>query len=566
MITEMAKRVVDAMRVDGWANEVLGMGGRSDPSIFTTHVPRTMLTEALLEGLVLEDHFSRRIVSALPREAMRPGWDLEFGGDPGKVAEARSAYASREDELGVRAAMMEGAIWGRTFGGAITWIGADDGRAASRPLDLEAISTVRFLHTFARPQLRVWSHYTDPLHPKFRKPEIFEIRVQTSKAMGDLRRTPAPPSQGVLVHESRCIVWPGQPTTDERRVQQEGWDDSVLEVCWEALAQINENYKWLSLLLGKSSQGVFKIKNLYGLIAGKQGSALRTRMSMLDASRSRARSILLDTEEDFVNVAQPMGGAPELIDKTILRLAAAAEMPVAVLMGQPLSTFGGTGEGDIELWHQQAEAWRMHELRPRHEQITTMILLAKDGPTGGVEPDEWLIRYRPLRMPTGEQLANERYLQVQTDALRIDKGIATAEAIALARHAPAAGSDLVLDEAELRARLERRKELADQPPKDNAELGTVAPRDAGIEALQLTYYSRKIPREAALARLEVVYHYSREDAERLLAEPAEGELAGPVEEPATPGPDPEPEVGQGAGAPQGLPGVNDGGDPREVTE
>lgn len=556
--------MADALRGDGWESAVLGLGGERDVSAATRFRRGAHIDHAELEAMYIENHFAARVVEALPKDALRPGHSIASAGTPEEQATIRKWVTARETELGALEALKKGAFWGRAFGGAVTWIGADDGRKPWEPLREDLIDTVRFLHTVDRRDVVVHRYYTDPGHPKFRKPELFRITPQIARGggnMGDLMAAIAPfgSTQGnaVIVHESRCLVWSGQPTTDRRRVELAGWDDSVLERAYEALQQLGEDYGAKSLLLGRVSQSVYKIKGLYSMIAGKLKNVLETRIDLMERSRSRARAIVLDLEEALENVTQPLAGVGELLDKAVLRVAAAAEMPVSVLMGQTLATLGETGDGDLEVWTQAIETYRRLELRPRQERFLYLLLLSKDSPTGGDPPEGWTLEYRPLREPTRKESAEISKMQAETDAIRVDKGMASAEAIAMARFAPDSGSDLTLDEAELREALERRRKLAQQPPKDNAELGTVGARaSSAIEIVQKVGLGQ-IPRESGMALLIELFRFTPEVANDILGP----EGFKPTPQDPAPGPSPAPAKGEGAGAPQGLPGVNDGGDP-----
>lgn len=550
--------LVELVRGDGWENAILGIGGTKDPSAYTSVTARARMSDETLEALYIEDHFAATVVEKLPKTALRAGWEIMVPGDPATSAQTRDLYRTREDELGVSQELSQGACWGRLFGGALTWIGVDDGRDVSLPVDEAGIVSVRFVHTFDRRDVQVWSYYQDPDHPKFRRPATYRVfpaaAARISRALG-------PSAGGMVVHESRCVVWGGAPTTDRRRLELAGWDDSVLERCWDALRQIAEDYAGKSLVLGRISQAVYKVRDLYAMVAGKKEDVLRTRMTLLDASRSRSRAILIDGEkEDFVNVAQPATGIDTLLDKAVLRLSAAADMPATVLMGQSPAGLDATGEGDLELWYASCDAWRQLELRHRHEKITRLLLLAKDGPTSGTEPEKWEIRYRPLRVPKDKELAETREIEARTWATYIDKGLAAPEEIALHVFSPSSGkTDFALDEADLRAKVARRKELAGQPPKDNAELGTVGARASAAMEVVTKVASRQVSRETGLELLVQFFRLTPEDAEKMLG-PANFEAAAP--EKGRPGPPPGVGGGVGAGAPPGLPGLNAGGDPR----
>jgi phage-related protein (TIGR01555 family) len=551
-----AAAVIDAVaRADDWSNEMLGIGGSKDPSVYTTFSTRGLgLSDPTLEALYVEDHFAAKVVECIVRHGMRRGWDLVLPGDPKASAEQRAAYEVLEEVLCVAEQMALGACWGRLFGGAVTWIGVDDGRAPHMPVDEAAIESIGWLHTFDRRVVVVETRYAHPDHPRFQQPETFRIYPQTVTAVAALGG--AHFAGGAVVHESRVIVWPGERTTDQRKLERAGWDDSVLERCWQALRQTGEDYSGKSQLLARISQFVFKIKGLGAIITAKEPD-FRRRMNLLDASRSRSRALVIDTEEDVVNVTQPIAGVDTLIDKSVERLAIAAGIPLTVFVGRPPT--GASGESELETWYGEVESWQREVLLPRHTRIARLCLLAKKGPVSGKEPETWRVQYRPLRTPKPKEAAELSKLVAETDAVMIDKGVYTPESVALGRFTSTSSGAVVLDTAEVSAALQRRKDLAAQPPKDNAELGTVAPRSAAIGDVIAKTAAGTYPRANAKALLEVVHRLTPEDAERLLPPEPAVPVTGPPK--GTPGPAPAPQLGQGAGAPQGSPGFNAGGDP-----
>ncbi len=568
------------IRADEWENVVLGMGGEKDPSAFTEFRRRGTIDDVTLESLYVQEHFAAAIVENKPKDSIRAGWDLQIAGDPLASAELREPYEKEEERLSVVKHMTDGSYWGRAFGGAVTWMGADDGRDPKLPLAKDRIRSVRFLHTFDRRDVEIETYYQDPEHPKFREPRTYRLRPQiisgaagfgfTNRMLarfGIRDRLNVTVGRGVLVHESRIVVWPGQPTTDTRRIELIGWDDSVLERAWTPLKQLGEDYAAKSSILGRISQAVYKIKHLWAMLAGKRTEQLKNRLDMMEATRSRGRAMVLDTDEDFINVTQPIAGIDGLLDKSTLRVAAAADQPVAIFMGQSPAGLG-TPEGDQEVWSAELEAWRTHVLKPRHARIAEVILLAKDGPVGGSPPDGWRIVYRPLRVPSQKEAAEVRKLDAEADALNIKMGVYSAE-VAAARYGPDGRSDVILDTKELASRIKRREELVNQPPKDNAELGTLGPRAASVLEVLEQVNTGKISRESGMSILTVVHRYTPEDAAELLGPedfaperkppPVVGVPGAPP--PAPPGPNPDPQSGQGAGAPEGLPGFSDGGNP-----
>lgn len=550
-------------RGDDWSNEVLGIGGSKDPSVYTTYGSRGMgISDGVLEALYVEEHFAAKVIECVVKHGMRKGWDLVVPGEDAKKAgEIRGAYEAEERRLGVAIEMYQGACWGRLFGGAVTWVGADDKRDPELPLDEEEIDRVVFLHTFDRRDVIVHTRYADPEHPKFQEPETYRITPRVIGAISSLAGFGGSTIVlgGAIVHESRLVVWPGEATTDQRRLERNGWDDSVLERCWAALKQTGEDYAGKSLLLNRISQTVIKIKGFAGIVAAKV-TEFKLRLGLISAARSRSNMIPIDTEESIENVTQPIGGVPELVDRSVERLAIAADIPLTVFVGRPPT--GASGDAELETWNTNVESWQSAVLAPRHARIVELLLRAKKGPTSGKLPDVWSVRYRSLRTPKPKEEAELRKLQAETDAIEIDKAIITPEDVAIGRHTLTGDPRILLGDDTIKAKVARRELLDGQPPKDNAELGTVGARSAAAMDVVSKVAARQVPRETGIEILTQFFRLTEEQAKKMLGP----ETFVPASaEPPKPGPAPEPKKGEGAGAPPPLPGFDDGGDPKSKT-
>lgn len=556
------KSIGDALaaRADAYMNELLKMGGAKDPTAYTRASSRGLgLSDEALSAMYVEDDMAARIVNLPVRHALRSGWDLVLPGSPAEAADLRKAYLDTELELGVPLALAKGMALGRLRGGALTWIGVDDGlgdqgflERQARPLDESRINRVSFLHTFTRKEVQHETAYSDPRSPRFR--ETAQYRIQPD-AVGHRAYEPTlfTLGAGVVVHESRVIEWPGAETELERRIARGGWDDSVLERAWEALRAAAEDMGAKSRTLNRVSQFVFFMKNLASLITSGEAK-LSKRLSLIDGQRRAGNALVMDLDERVEQITQPFSGLDAVIDQDVSRVAGAGGIPPSVFAGKP------TAE-EQRAWDEELLGYRRDVLLPRHERIAKIILLSKEGPAKGQEPPTWDIVYRALHEPPPKEAAELRKLRAETDAIEIDKGIIPPEAVSLHRHTTLASGEgeVPLDSAEVRAALERRRELAKQPPKDNAELGTVAARASAAAEVVGKVAMRQISRETGLEVLVQFFRLTPEDATKMLG-PDSFEPAPPPS--MKPGPAPDPRQGAGAGAPQGLPGLNAGGDPK----
>jgi phage-related protein (TIGR01555 family) len=560
-----AMRVEDALFThnDAYINDLIRMGGTKDPNAYTTARSRGLgLSDASLSAMYVEDPLAARIVDLVVRDALRTGWSIKLPGSPQEAARQRKAYLDLEVELGVWRALSEGARWGRVYGGAVTWIGVDDGKGTGtflerqrEPIDLESFQGIRFLHTFDRREVMRETSFHDPTSREYRRTATFKITPSFSgpRAYEASQIWREGLEGGVVVHESRIITWPGAPTDARRQSERMGWDDSVLERAWEKLRTMAQDESSKSHLLNRISQFVIKLKNLGAMIVGNQ-ERLNKRLSLIAGHLLQGLSVVMDTEEAVEQVTQPIAGIEAVVASTLERVALAGEIPPSVFAGKPT-------EAEQRAWDEYVEAWRREVLLPRHEAIAKLILRSAKGPTAGSEPETWDIVYRPLHEPTPTERATLRKLQSEVDANEIDKGVLPPEAVALHRHTNLSSGEgeVPLDEAEVAAALERRRELAKQPPKDNAELGTVGARMAAVRETVKDVVQRQIPRESGIAILVQFARLTPEDA----AEALGPETFVPAPPPnAKPGPAPDPANGEGAGAPQGLAGFDDGGNPK----
>ena len=108
-------------------------------------------------------------------------------------------------------------------------------------------------------------------------------------------------------------------------------------------------------------------------------------------------------------------------------------MPISLLFGRQPGGLNSTGQTDIERWYSGVEAHRTQDLQPRLERILRVLFRAKDGPTGGVEPESWSIVWPALRQLTEAQEADRRQKIAQTDQIYYSLGAVTSDEIRRSR-------------------------------------------------------------------------------------------------------------------------------------
>lgn len=420
-------------RVDGWANTITGIGTSRDKMGAARMYQGGRLNEQTLDALYDEDDFAATIVEALPEDGMRQGWeptrraseDDEDENDAKETKEQIATIKRRVTDLGVDARVLEAAIWGRLHGGSAIFPVVEDGLDSSMPLDIARVTQLRSVLTISRSEL-AWYHLNDdPRSTRYGKPETWMF-------------TPQNGGQSMVIHSTRLLRFEGANVSRRRRLEEQGWSASVLQRVYEILRDAGMNWKSVSYILNDASQPVFKMKNLISMIASGKKNELQNRMEVVNMARGAARALLVDADgEDFEYRNGSLGGLDVLLDKTWVRVAAAARMPVTRLMGMSPGGLNATGESDVRGWYDSVQSYRTTDLQPPLE--TIVRLLAAELKAGS--PDEWTIEWPSLWQMTPNEEAAHRKAIAETDSIYIDKSVVTAEEVCATRFGGGTYSD-----------------------------------------------------------------------------------------------------------------------------
>ncbi len=166
--------------------------------------------------------------------------------------------------------------------------GTGFGRAMDEPLEPDTqIHTIRYMTLLDKRFVYPGSYYEDPESPKYLEVEKYRIVTPTGQVLSD-------------IHETRCIRFGGAMTDQIRQRENNGWDYSIIQAIYDELRDQESNWQSANTLLADASQAVFKIKGLINSITTPNGEAtMRTRMGLVDLSRSVARAVLLDADGEW---------------------------------------------------------------------------------------------------------------------------------------------------------------------------------------------------------------------------------------------------------------------------
>lgn len=370
-----------------------------------------MLSSDYLKDLYLCDDIAARICDLLPNEMLRQGFII-------KIQETEFSYP------GLGEILREALVKSRVFGAAFIYVGANDGRKQEEPLEPSKNKGVKFLNVVAVNELSKSTFYDDPEDPKYGHTQTYLVNTS-----------------GKQVHESRLIPFFGITPLNQR-----DFPPSILQRIYPVLQQFHIAWQSTAHLMTDASQGVFKLKGLHSAVASNRSEELLKRMELVDMSRSISRSILLDAEdEDFRRDSYSFSGIPEILEKMMLRLAAAARIPVSLLMGQAPAGMNATGESDVRFFYDQVRA-AQESLKPKLARIIKIITANEDA--------QVKIDFPALWQMDEHQKAELRRIDAETDRIYLQEGVLLPEEVAVKRFSNGDFVVDVQDRADL-ARLER---------------------------------------------------------------------------------------------------------------
>lgn len=390
-------------------------------------------------------------------------------GEPERICEAIEA---KMEGLGAVEAITRALQYERAYGGAVILMGINDGKGdLTQPLDEEKIKDISWLNVFGGGkggEVIAYRYYNDPRSSKFGTPEIYQIRNLVTVGGPTVPGGPAMPVKRVestfYVHESRVLTFPGVAVSYRARYESRGWGDSIFTRVDEVLSQYSQTWGGVANLMSQFHMDVLKMSGFAVGMAGgdkaSKGSPLSNRAHQINMTKGIARMLVIDSEEEFERATASLAGVDVVLQQFAFRLAAAADMPVELLLGQMKGGGLNNGEGTIQFFYDRIAAKQKRFLLPILRRLYRLVMLSKEGPCEGEEPEMWNIKFNPLTQMTELEQATLRKTISDADVAYINAGVVSAEEVAASRFG---GSEWSM---ETTIDFESRQEMADQDAKD----------------------------------------------------------------------------------------------------
>lgn len=403
-------------RGDGWMNVMTGLGvcGRDKKQNGFFRITN-IFNRAELDQMYRSDGVLRLVIDLFAQEMLRQGWELE-GDTEGKIV-------GKLEELKVNEAMGNLIKWARLFGGAVCIMGIADGLPLDQPVDEKGLRDVQWLRVFDRYQCysRDGTFESDLNSPNYGFPNVYTVNDNRTGAV-------------FYVHYSRVLRMDWNILPPRWQNFNQGWGDPLVQTIYEELRNYSMAFSHTATIMEDFVNGILKIPNLTTIMASQCGDEnVIKRLNILNLSKSTTNTMILDADETYEKYSTNVTGIADLIDRFMLSLSAVTRVPASLLFGRNPAGLNATGESEFRSFYDAIKQEQETKLRGVLEKLIRYIMISKDGPFAGVEPDYWSLQFVPLWQNTEEQDAVTRRAVAETDAIYIDRGVLTPEEVAISR-------------------------------------------------------------------------------------------------------------------------------------
>lgn len=409
-------KVSNVINNDGWMNVLTGLGicGRDKKQNASFRISN-LFNRSELDQMYRSDGVSRLIIDLFANEMVRQGWEIE-GDSLGKLV-------NKMEELKVNEAMTNLIKWSRLFGGGICIMGIADGLPLDQPVDEAGLRDVQWLRVFDRYQAysRDGTFESDLNSPNYGFPNVYTVNDNRTGAI-------------FFVHYSRILRMDWNILPPRWQNFNQGWGDPLLQTVYEELRNYSTAFSNTATIFEDFVNTILYIPNLSQIIASQCGSnQVMQRLNILNMTKSNMNTAVIDGDERYEKLTTNVTGISDLLDRFMIALSAVTRIPVSLLFGRSAAGMNSTGDNDVRNFYDAVKQEQESKLRGCMEKLIRYIMISKDGPFNGVEPENWSLQFIPLWQNTEEQDAITRKIVAETDAIYMDRGVLDSSEVAISR-------------------------------------------------------------------------------------------------------------------------------------
>ncbi len=382
---------------DGYQNLVAGLGGSRDKrSSGRFSFNPNNFDFIQLEAAYQDNWIARQIVNVPVDDGLREWREWQ--------AENAGSIEQEEQRLRVAHHYKLARYWSRLYGGAVLLMLTD--QDLSQPLDVNKIGQggLKRLVVLDRWEIQPQRiNYHNPLAEDYLLPEYYTIRS----------------AQGQWIHSSHLIRVDGEELPRRLREWNETWGDSTLRKVLEDLKDVVGTKSGIASLILEANVDTISRQGLGAELASGQETEILQRYQLAGQMKSLVNMMLLDGDSETMERKQvTFSGLGEILDRLMVWISGAADIPMTRLFGRSAAGMNATGEGDLNNYYDSVRSMQHGQFTPDLNKLDQVLIRS----ALGQYPDDVDWQWRPLYQESGTELAQQELATAQSEDIRIQQG------------------------------------------------------------------------------------------------------------------------------------------------
>lgn len=431
------KNLTPHRNADNWSNIMTGLNQNKDKTRYTTFSGYTLLDDTMLAEMWVAEGIGKKIVSCKADDMTRE-W-ITVTNDTDNIIDSvlEDLNAEYHTNLVLK--------WAGQFGGGLNVLGINDGQELSEPVNINKIKSIDWIRTYDRTETIITEFHFD--------------MDQNSKNYGELQYVTIQPKYTApyTVHVDRLLIWKGEPVPSRMEVGEYFyfWGMSELQSIWNQLSNLGASINHIVKILYEFIIGKYKIDGLAQLIAENNKAQVENIISIIELAKSTINGVLLDAKDDYQRDSANVSGLSELLDRFMLMLSSAADIPVTKLFGRSAAGMNATGEGDEKNYYNMIRSRQKSKMKKNLMKLVNYINISL-----GNKVKDPGVEFNSLFQQTQKEDLECKKLRAEIDHIYIQDGVLLSDEVAENRFG---GEDYSYEtKIDINSRPEEEEELSEE--------------------------------------------------------------------------------------------------------
>jgi hypothetical protein len=362
-----------------------------------------------VESMFMSSWLASRSVTTVADDMTREWVELSWDGhDDGQEDDKAIKVAEQRWDLCGKA--HDALTWARLYGGSVIVPSFRGDEDMSKPLDISKIrrGSLQCLHVLDRWRIAPTGEIEyDRSSPNFGLPKTYVLADAADSVP--------------TVHWSRVIRFNGRKLPYFLWRQNGMWDASELAHVVDNIKDYDSSRAGAASMLWEKKVDVMKAHGLVDQLSSAEGTAkVQARYQTLALMKSINGMVLIDKDsEDWEQKVIAIEGVKDLLDKFILDVSGAADIPITRLFGQSPAGLTATGESDIRNYYDHIAAKQQTQLyRPL---LTLYEIVVRDAL--GHFPKNFDLSFRPLWQVSAVEKSTIEKTNADRDTAYLKEGV-----------------------------------------------------------------------------------------------------------------------------------------------